>query len=115
MGHKTRIMYIEYKGDGIVGNARIGRVTFSKTGKSIYFDGKTFQSLNGQGFKSNYFDVETGEEYWISGCKKDGSDALYPNKVGIDEDVWDEYWTKIRKKPEMSRQNAPKISSKYSR
>ena len=115
MGHKTRIMYIEYKGDGIVGNARIGRVTFSKTGKSISFDGKTFQSLNGQGFKSNYYDVETGEEYWISGCKKDGTDALYANKVEIDEDVWDEYWTEIRNMPERSRKNAPKISAKYSR
>ncbi len=36
MGHRTRIMYIENKGDdGIVGPARIGRVTFSKTGKSL--------------------------------------------------------------------------------
>jgi hypothetical protein len=24
--------------------------------------------------KANYFEVETGEEYWISGCKEDGSD-----------------------------------------
>jgi hypothetical protein len=33
-GKKTAIMYIEYKGDSIVGPARIGRVTFSKTGQS---------------------------------------------------------------------------------
>ena len=26
----------------------------------------TFQSLNGHGFKANFFDVETREEYWIS-------------------------------------------------
>jgi len=30
---KTRIMYIEFKSEGIRGPARIGRVTFSKSGK----------------------------------------------------------------------------------
>jgi hypothetical protein len=56
------------------GDARIGRVIFSKTGKSIHYGGKTFQTLSGAGFKVNYFDVDTGEYYWISGCKKDGTD-----------------------------------------
>lgn len=115
MGHKTRIMYIENKSGGIVGNARIGRVTFSKTGKSLSYGGKTFRSLNGQGFKSNYFDVENGDEYWISGCKKDGTDALYSNNVEIDDDIWDEYLTEIRNKPEMIKNKSPKISAKYSK
>ena len=115
MGHKTRIMYIEDKSGGIVGNARIGRVIFSKTGKSLYYNGKTFKSLNGRGFKSNYYDVETNKEYWISGCKKDGTDALYSTKVGIDADVWEEYWVEIRNKPEMLKVKNPKFSSKYSR
>ena len=108
-------MYIEDKSNGIVGDARIGRVTFSKTGRSLYYDGMTFQSLNGQGFKSNYFDIETGDEYWISGCKKDGTDALYSTNVEIDDDVWDEYWTEIRNKPEMLKNKIPKISAKYSK
>jgi hypothetical protein len=30
---KTRIMYVEYKGGGISGPARIGRVTFFEVGK----------------------------------------------------------------------------------
>ena len=115
MGHKTRIMYIENKSDGIVGDARIGRVTFSKTGQSLYYDEKTFQSLNGRGFKSNYYEVETGDEYWISGCKKDGTDALYSNKVEIDGDVWDEYWTEIRNQPELSKTKTTKITAKYSK
>jgi hypothetical protein len=86
-------MYIEQKGDdGIVGPARIGRVKFSKSGKSIHYAGKTFETLNGTGFKSNYFDVETGEYYWISGCRKDGRDALYSTVAEIDEDVREEYW-----------------------
>ena len=102
MGHRTRIMYIENKGDdGIVGPARIGRVTFSKTGKSVYYKGHRFETLKGTGFKSNYVNVDTGESYWISGCKRDGSDALYSTTIEIDEDVREEYWTIIRNNPEL--------------
>ena len=99
MGHKTRIMYIERKAGSLTGPARIGRVTYSKTGATIYYKGQEFRSLKGAGFKANYFDVETGDEYWISGPRRDGSDALYATNVAaeIDEDVRDEYWTQIRK------------------
>jgi hypothetical protein len=31
---------------------------------------------------------------------KDGRDALYSTDVEIDEDVREEYWTQIRKRPE---------------
>jgi hypothetical protein len=72
---KSRIMYIEYKGDGLAGSARIGRVEFSKTGTSIYYAGRTLQKLKG-GYKANHFDVDTGERYWVSGCKKEGGDTL---------------------------------------
>lgn len=56
-------MYIEFKGDGLSGPARIGRVSFSKRGKTISFGGRRFQSLKGAGLKANYADVETGEQY----------------------------------------------------
>jgi hypothetical protein len=71
---KTRIMYIERenKSTSLNGPARIGRVAFSKTGKTISYGGRTFQSLKGSGFKANYFDTETGEWFWISGPRKDG-------------------------------------------
>lgn len=46
---KTRIMYIENKSNGLSGPARIGRVAFSKTGRTLYYQGRTFQSLRGQG------------------------------------------------------------------
>jgi hypothetical protein len=100
---RNRIMYIEYKGQGLTGEAKIGRVKLSKTGKSIHYNGKTFQTLSGSGFKANYFDVETGEHYWISGCKKDGSDRLYGERlpIYIDEDVRLEYWTEIRQRPDL--------------
>ena len=95
---KTRIMYIEDKLGGLVGPARIGRVTFSKSGRSISYRDRTFQSLGGRGFKANYFDVETGEHFWISGPKRDGNDRLYGGSkpVEIDEDVSKEYWREIR-------------------
>jgi len=93
-------MYLENKTGGLDEEGRIGRVSFSKTGKSLYYDGRTFQSLKGNGYKSNYYDVETGEEYWISGPKKLGGDRLYGgNGVPIDEDVREEYWREIRKQP----------------
>ena len=96
-----RIMYIECKAGNLMGPARIGRVTFSKTGRTLYYRGHKFQSLKGAGFKSNYYDVETGEDYWISGPKRRGGDALYGGNapVEIDEDVREEYWREIRKQP----------------
>jgi hypothetical protein len=98
---KTPVMYIERKAGELTGSARIGRVSFSKTGLSVYYAGKQFQRL--QGFKANYFEVESGEEYWISGPRRDGSDALYATNVPvqIDDDAREEYWTMIRKKPEL--------------
>ena len=97
---KSQIMYIEYKAEGLAGPGRIGRVTFSKTGKTIYYRRMQFQSLKGMGYKANFFDVDSGEEYWISGCRRDGNDALYPGVVEIDSDVQMEYWTEIRGLPE---------------
>ena len=100
---KSRIMYIESKANGLNGPARIGRVTFSKTGKSIYYRGHLFYSLKGSGFKANYRNVQTREEYWISGPRRDGQDRLYVSNIPIeiDEDVREEYWTQIRKKPDL--------------
>lgn len=92
-------MYIEDKSEGLTGPARIGRVKFSKTGRTLYYGGRSFQSLKGAGVsKSNYYDIETGEEFWISGPRRDGGDRLYgePTPVEIDEDVREEYWREIR-------------------
>jgi hypothetical protein len=112
---KTRIMYIESKADGISGPGRIGRVTFSKPGKSIYYRGRMFQSLKGSGFKANYFDAETGEQFWISGCKRDGGDHLYGGTIEIDEDVRAEYWAKIRKAPGKAASKVIRDAGKYGR
>jgi hypothetical protein len=121
-------MYIECKGGGFIdpwghgpkstggglhGAARIGRVTFSRTGATLHYRGKSFKSLKGSGFKANYFDVETGEQYWISGPRRDGTDRLYKSDwpVQIDEDVREEYWTEIRKKPEWKERKQASLST----
>jgi hypothetical protein len=95
---KKRIMYIESKAGGLTGPARIGHVTFSKTGVTLYYDGKAFQRIKGGGFKSNYFDYETGDRYWISGPKKNGQDSLYATNIApsVDKDAHEEYWSTIR-------------------
>ncbi len=103
---RSRIMYIELKtgpgGHSDRGPAWIGRVFFSKSGMTLIYRGKRFQK-GGRGSCINYIDVDTGDGYWISGPKKNGEDR-YPwgrrTPVEIDDDVLEEYWTKIRNKPD---------------
>lgn len=64
--------------------------------KSIHYKDKTFETLKGRGFQSNYIDLATGDQYWISGCRKDGMEALFSADIAMDEDVREEYWTEIR-------------------
>jgi hypothetical protein len=92
-------MYIERKAESLNGAARIGRVTFSKTGLSLYYKTQTFSRFSG--FKANYFDTKTHDEYWISGPRRDGKDRLYVSNIPIeiDEDVREEYWVEIRRQP----------------
>ncbi|MFC3153484.1 1-deoxy-D-xylulose-5-phosphate synthase [Litoribrevibacter euphylliae] len=90
---RSKIMYIEDKSEGLEGEARIGRVYFSKSGKTLYYKGMKFQSLKGSGFKANYFETESGDHFWISGPRKDQNDRLYGGNSGveIDKDVQEEY------------------------
>ncbi len=99
---KTRIINIELKcvdGHNDRGPAHIGRVTFSKTSKTIRYQDLELQ--RGNGICSNYCDVNTGDEYWVSGPKKNGQDRHWAGAgpVEIDEDVRGEYWKNIRNLP----------------
>ena len=97
---KTEIKYVELKsGFSNNGPAWIGLVFFSKSGKTIYFDGKAFQSLNGMGINGNYFDIETGEEYWISGVKKDMSDRHKSGegKIFVEKRILNDYLNIVSK------------------
>ena len=65
------LYYIEQKnGTNHDGPAWIGFINKSKTGKTIYFNNKAFKKV----CNSDYFDIETGEYYWISRIKKNGED-----------------------------------------
>lgn len=96
-------MYIEQKSDDERcfddGPARIGLVTFSKTGKTVYYNGKSYARSSGS--NSNHFEEETGHRYWITGPKKNGLNRNYSNRsIEIDENVREQYWAEIRKQPE---------------
>lgn len=95
---RSRIMYVERKAGSLEGKARIGRVYFSKTGKTLYYRGLQFRSLRGRGFKANYREIASGEEYWISGARRDRDDRLYGGSRGVvvAADVRSEYRNYLR-------------------
>ena len=90
------LMYIELKA-GYSDNdpAWIGYVKTSKTKKTIYFNDHAFQKYNGG--CSNYVDIETGDEYWISGLKKKESNRHWDGygKIMIDRRAVNEYLSLI--------------------
>jgi len=99
-GETRRVMYVENKDGAIDGaSARIGWVTFSKTGHTVYYQGRTLQKTGGQGVRGNFRDQETCEEYWVSGVKKRGSNAHCAEavKISVDADAFEEY-SRLRQK-----------------
>ena len=91
---KDRIIYVELK-SGYAGNgpAWIGRAAASKSGTTVYSNGKAFRRSKGGNVGGNHYDVETGEEYWISGVKKDNQDRHRSGggDILIDHSVIDAY------------------------
>jgi hypothetical protein len=59
----------------------------------VYYRGKQLERIPGGGIAGNHVDTETGEEYWVSGVKRDGQDRHWAGSgnVEIDEDAADEY------------------------
>jgi hypothetical protein len=91
------LRYIELKsGHSDNGPAWIGFVTTSKTGRTVYFDGRGLMKLKGQRrgeSGGNYVDMETGESFWVSGVKKNGEDRHWAGsgKVLIETAALSEY------------------------
>jgi len=87
------LRYIELKtGYNDDGPAWIGRVRMSRSGRTVYFNGKAFKR-SGRGGCGNHYDLETGDSYWISGVKRDGSHRHWAGsgRTTIEEDAVDEY------------------------
>jgi hypothetical protein len=98
---RSRILYLESKADSLQSPARIGRVTFTNSGKGVYYRGREFYRISR--FKANYAEAGTHDPYWISGPRRDGRDRLYTPRglpVEIDDGVREEYWREIRNRSE---------------
>ena len=88
----TTIKYIELKtGYNDNGPAWIGKVKISRSGNTIYFNDHAFEKCNG--ISGNFIDIETGDEYWISGIKKNGENRHWAgsDKIIIDSKIISEY------------------------
>jgi hypothetical protein len=90
----AELIYVELKtGYSDNGPAWIGNGFYNRTRKTVYFNGHVF--CRSQGISGNHIDLETGEEYWISGVKKKGTDRHWAGSgtIEIDESVVEEYLT----------------------
>ncbi len=86
-GLKRRLMYVENKDGDIDGAAgRIGWVSFSKSGQTVYYRGRALAKARGGGIRGNFFDIQTREEYWVSGVKKRGSNTHWAERVSVEID-----------------------------
>lgn len=88
------LRYIELKsGHNDNGPAWIARVKVSRSGRTVYFNGKALKRASGGGIVGNHYDIENGQEYWISGIKKNGLDRHWAGSglVAIEAAVVPEY------------------------
>lgn len=88
------LKYIELKtGYSDDGPAWIAHVRLSQSGNTVYFNGKALKKAKGGVDGGNYYDMETGEGYWVSGIKKSGLDRHWAGAgvVTIEEAAVSEY------------------------
>jgi hypothetical protein len=96
------LRYIELKsGHSDNGPAWIAYVRQSKTGRTLYFNGRGLMKLKGQRrgpSGGNYIDMETGESYWVSGVKMNGKDRHWAGsgKVLVEAAAVEEYLKTIK-------------------
>jgi hypothetical protein len=91
------LRYVELKsGYSDNGPAWIGYVTPSKSGRTLYFNGRGLRKLKGQrrgDAGGNYIDMESGEFFWVSRVKKNGEDRHWAGsgKVQVEAAAIEEY------------------------
>ena len=91
---REQMLYIELKSGGNdSGPAWIGLAKLSGSGRTVYFNGMALKRAGGQCVAGNHYDLESDDEYWVSGVKKDGSDRHWAGGgvVMVDSRVLDEY------------------------
>lgn len=98
------LRYIELKsGHSDDGQACIAYVNRSKSGRTLYFNGKglrKFKGLRRGESGGNYIDMETGESFWVSGVKKNRQDRHWAGsgKVLIEAAAVSDYLKTINAK-----------------
>ena len=97
---KASIKYIEHKPAEHTdrGEAWIARVWHSSSGRTLYFNNMALK--RGTGVDSNYFDLATGESYWVSGVKKRGSNRHWAGggPIKIEQSLVDWYQVFVQNK-----------------
>ena len=74
-------------------------VEFSRSWATARYRGRELRPASGL-FDANFVDIATGEEYWISGPKRDRTDTRYgPASTLVDDDVHDAYEAFLRGVP----------------
>ncbi len=93
-----QLMYLEGKSQAVGGRGRIGWVQYSKTCRVYHFDGRVLRKS--ESGRYNCFDAGSGEPYLVVEPKANGCDKLYGGFVDIDRDACEEYWRRVRSKPD---------------
>ncbi|AWI33198.1 hypothetical protein [Streptomyces tirandamycinicus] len=102
-----RLMFVQLKTgyDTDRGPSWIGWVDFSKTWSTAYFRGRTLRR-SGKMFDANFHDVQTNEEFWVSGPKRDRTDSHYgPSNPEIEPDAVETYSAFLAGAPLPGREN----------
>jgi hypothetical protein len=88
-----RIMFMQLKTGHDIdrGPSWIAWVRFSKTWKTASVHGRTLRRWPGM-FDANFHDIRTRDEFWISGPKRDRTDARYSSALPrVDDDAREPY------------------------
>ena len=77
------------------GPAWVARVRFTRSWRTAYGHGRSLRRVTGTAganLDSNFYDVDTGEGFWMSGPKRDRTDGRYTNEQPlVDDDVREVY------------------------
>lgn len=87
-----RIMFVQLKTgyNTDQGPSWIGWVDFNRSWKTARFHGRELRRA--QGFDSNFYDVATGEDFWVSGPKRDRTDRRHgPATTVVEDDAREAY------------------------
>ncbi|MFD7528867.1 MULTISPECIES: hypothetical protein [unclassified Streptomyces] len=102
-----RLMFVQLKTGYNTdrGPSWIGWVDFSKTWSTGYFHGRTLRRAGGMS-DANFYDVQTDEEFWVSGPKRDRTDTRYgPSAPEIDPEAVEAYQAFLEGAPLPGREN----------